>query len=382
MKKRHPIGIAVFILAMGLVLLGCPTDTPSGPETKTYEGITGDDSTYELVITDDTTYVLTVTGSDGSKKTNTGTVTSSSGGQITLKPEAGADIIVSTASGGIVGIEVEGGGSISVKDETGKNADPVTPPGEITAKPPAASPGSITFTGINSRYNGQYAAFRSSSSTPPTGGDYLMGGSSITSSGITGVRINGGSVTIPVYLVHETSQTGTSYNGSDKNIRIYLNIKDSASFAFADLFGDDYEGYTINSVNFTNGGTSVNVGGGGNTGKTLIITDITAVQAGQGQSGFMVGIFQAGTTPEDAFSQKGLVTGADSEDVTLSSSAPYTATVSLSDLPDGTYVIYLMLGSESSVSYYQSQNVSFTSALTSVSATTFSPLQTFSPLPQ
>jgi hypothetical protein len=118
-----------------------------------------------------------------------------------------------------------------------------------------------------------------------------------------------------------------------------------------------------------------NGGGGANTGKTLVITDISAAQASQGQSGFMVGIFQAGTTLQDALQQKGVVTGTDSENVTLSSSAPYTATVSLSDLPNGTYDIYLVLGSGSSASYYRKQNVPFTSASTPVSAATFSPIQ-------
>jgi hypothetical protein len=155
------------------------------------------------------------------------------------------------------------------------------------------------------------------------------------------------------------------------------------SDSYSVLIATRTEARYANGISFSNGSGSLNWnsmspisrGGGGNSGRTLIITDITAVQAGQGQSGFMVGIFQAGTTPEDAFSQKGFVTGADNEGVKLSSSAPYTATVSLSDLPDGTYDIYLMLGSESSASYYRKQNVQFTSALTSVSATAFSPLQ-------
>jgi hypothetical protein len=127
----------------------------------------------------------------------------------------------------------------------------------------SANGGSITFTGIGSQYNGQYASFRSSGSTEPTGGgDYLLGGN-ISSAGITGVQISNGSVTVPVQLVDSYTRTGGPYNGSDKNIRIYLNIKSSPSFAFEDLWSGDYEKYTINSVNFTNGNASVSLSSSG-----------------------------------------------------------------------------------------------------------------------
>jgi hypothetical protein len=114
--------------------------------------------------------------------------------------------------------------------------------------------------------------------------------------------------------------------------------------------------------------------------KDLVITGISASQAAQGQSGIMIGIFPVGTTPEQAFSQTGIVAAADSNagDVTPpTGSAPYTVSVSLRAMPDytsrwtgsGIYDIYLVLGGSN---YYRKQNVSFTSASTSVSATTFS----------
>jgi uncharacterized protein YjdB len=91
----------------------------------------------------------------------------------------------------------------------------------VTAASGGSTPGSITFTGIDSKYNGQYATFRSSGNTPPTGGIYLVG-STVSSSNmtITGARINGGSVTIPVYLVVNEKGTVSRYTGSDKSIKI------------------------------------------------------------------------------------------------------------------------------------------------------------------
>jgi hypothetical protein len=122
------------------------------------------------------------------------------------------------------------------------------------------SGGSITFTGIDPQYNGQYASFRSSAGTPPAGGDYLFGGNSISATGITGVQIRGGSLTIPVQLVDEEPYSAAPYTGSDKNIRIYLMIKSSASFTFDDLWADEYQKHTINSVTFTNGSASTGIG--------------------------------------------------------------------------------------------------------------------------
>jgi hypothetical protein len=132
--------------------------------------------------------------------------------------------------------------------------------------PPGGGKG-ITFTGIDSKYNGQYAAFRSSGGTPPTGGDYLIGSTSSTE--LKGARISGGSVTVPVYLVEsQTSKNLVPYTGNNSGIRIYLYIKGIPSFTQDEVFGSGLtEAYTIDPVNFTNGSASANVGGsGGGTG--------------------------------------------------------------------------------------------------------------------
>jgi hypothetical protein len=136
--------------------------------------------------------------------------------------------------------------------------------------------GSITFTGIDSLCNGQYASFRSSDSIPSTGGYYLAG--SATSSGITGAQISGGSVAIPVYLVNSAGAITGPYNGNGNAIRIHLNIKPSASFTFAELEENAYTRYTINSLNFTNGSASVKFDFGGpseGAPKTVTITGLS-----------------------------------------------------------------------------------------------------------
>jgi hypothetical protein len=121
-------------------------------------------------------------------------------------------------------------------------------------------------------------------------------------------------------------------------------------------------------------------------GKTLVITDIDATLAAQGQYGtIIIGIFPVGTTPEEALSGVGVVAGANNDEgvITLSPGpAPYTATVELLTRPNGTsrwtgsgtYDVYLGLVSEITANYYRKQNVSFTSASTSVSAADFSPV--------
>jgi uncharacterized protein (DUF2147 family) len=272
--------------------------------------------------------------------------------------------------------------------------------------------GAITFTGIDSQYNGQYATFRSSSSTPPTGGGDTLIGGGITLSAITGVRISNGSVTIPAYLVNSTTGTMIGpYKGNDKNIRIYLSIKDSSSFTFIEIGENTYRKYMSNSVNFTNGSASVNVGSGSNenpsgsgdgnnenpsgsgdgSGNTLVITNISAAQAGQGQDGVMIGIFPAGTSPQQVWSQTDtdIVAEADSSNGAItppSGSAPYTVTATLYAIQDGgrwtdsgVYDIYLVLLNLKgwTVSVYRMQSVSFTNGQKTVSAASFSFVESF-----
>jgi hypothetical protein len=244
---------------------------------------------------------------------------------------------------------------------------------------PSSGPG-ITITGIASQYNGQYASFRSSSNTRPKGGDFLVGGTGISDSGtITGIQIKGGSVTIPINLIDAGNESSVPYEGTDKGIRIYVIIKASSSFNLEEeVFSrGENEAYTIDSVDFTKGNASVNVGGG-NIAKTLAITNISNAQLSQGESGIKIGIFPQGTTTQQADKWEGIVAGAQGTDGTL---AGNTLTVPLYSAPfesgskwtgTGTYDVYLTLLGNEGTSYYQKKNVPFTEALTSVSAATFS----------
>jgi hypothetical protein len=112
--------------------------------------------------------------------------------------------------------------------------------------------------------------------------------------------------------------------------------------------------------------------------KTLEITNISSALYNQGASGFYVGIFESGTTPELAFYEIGMVAKADAGDSgEISAGPPYTATVPLYAMNNtkwtgsGTYDVYLVLGSGSSTSYYRKTGVSFTLETTTVPAETF-----------
>jgi uncharacterized repeat protein (TIGR02543 family) len=125
------------------------------------------------------------------------------------------------------------------------------------------------------------------------------------------------------------------------------------------------------------GGADKLLGGGDGTDpKTLVITDIPG---DQGQQPIQIGIFPAGTTPQQALTQTGIVAGADSSEgaVKLSGS---TATASLY-VPStgtgwtgsGTYDIYIIVGGPNPT-YYRVSSVSFTSASTRISANNFLPV--------
>jgi len=128
------------------------------------------------------------------------------------------------------------------------------------------------------------------------------------------------------------------------------------------------------------GGGGSGESGGGSNGKTLVITNISGEQAAAAiANGIQIGIFPTGTTPAQAHGRTTIIAGAEDDGITLSgSSAPFTATAPLWAGPlftnrwtgSGTYDIYLILWVPYAT-YYRKQNVSFTSATTSVNASTF-----------
>ncbi|MDR2186280.1 MAG: InlB B-repeat-containing protein [Treponema sp.] len=179
--------------------------------------------------------------------------------------------------------------------------------GAAVTKIPAGSTGdkafhakwraAVKFTNIASVYNGQYAVFRSSESTPPTGDAYLIGAGGFAGSNLTGVQISGGSVTIPVYLGNTTGG-GTingPYSGNNPDITIYLIIKETRDFAgTSDL--DNRGTYTIPGVDFAGGAAAVNIATA-TVPKTLEITS----SVGEPAAGkhVVIGVFETGTPDED-----------------------------------------------------------------------------------
>jgi hypothetical protein len=110
--------------------------------------------------------------------------------------------------------------------------------------------------------------------------------------------------------------------------------------------------------------------------KTLVISGIPATVYEYASLGGHIGIFTAGTTPEEALLQTGVVAGASlqNDDVTHTDSAPYTLTIPLYliDSEDrwtgnGTYDIYVRLYNGSVYHYYKASSVNFSSGTTTVS---------------
>ncbi|MFP3043404.1 Ig-like domain-containing protein [Treponema primitia] len=109
--------------------------------------------------------------------------------------------------------------------------------------------------------------------------------------------------------------------------------------------------------------------------KKLVITGITDTQKTAGQSGFMVGVFPAGTTLGNVVARTNLIAGADDEeDISISGVSPsYTATINnlLGTWTDiNTCDIYVTLGS----TYYMKTGVTASSATINVDMSTFVPI--------
>jgi uncharacterized repeat protein (TIGR02543 family) len=250
--------------------------------------------------------------------------------------------------------------------------------GDITVYAKWISGGSITIFGIEPSYNGQYAAFRSSGSTEPAGGIYLIGSEDFDGTAVTGALISGGSVTIPVWLIEdEESASLVSYTGNDTDIKIYVSINSSSSFTYQELFDDTYEVYTIKSVDFTGGDASVIA-----SGNALEVTDIPS-SAPMGKR-IQIGIFPVDTSLADALRQEGLVAGADAYDGTVNwypgdsfwrfIGHLYDPKTADKWVDSGSYNVYFIItGYDDEITYFKSKStVAFTSyATTSLTADDF-----------
>jgi hypothetical protein len=108
--------------------------------------------------------------------------------------------------------------------------------------------------------------------------------------------------------------------------------------------------------------------------KTLIVQNIPANVFAYGQYGGQIGIFNDGTTPQQAISMTGIVAGADlsNGDIIVSGSGPYTLTLPLYNINDnnrwtgsGTFTVYVVLNGGGG-HYYRANSVSITSGTTTV----------------
>jgi hypothetical protein len=126
------------------------------------------------------------------------------------------------------------------------------------------------------------------------------------------------------------------------------------------------------------GGSGGDSGGGGNTApKTLVIRNIPATVYAYGQSGGKIGVFPAGTTPEQAMSMTGIIAGADLSNRDVSfvlSGSTYTLTIPLYNITNDSRwtgsrtscTVYVMLFGDGG-HFYKADSVSITSGTTTVS---------------
>ena len=121
-------------------------------------------------------------------------------------------------------------------------------------------------------------------------------------------------------------------------------------------------------------------GGGSDAKKSLVITDISALQFSMADPTCLIGIFPTGTTALQAAAWEGIVAGAVYDDmIATGSSEPYEVTVPLYSAPfdfyspkrwtgSGTYDIYALLNTSGDA--YVIRNVEITSANTIIDART------------
>jgi hypothetical protein len=182
-------------------------------------------------------------------------------------------------------------------------------------------------------------------------------------------------------VITATYSDSSTADISDTTKFITSGFNSSAAAANQTVTVSYTEGSVTKETTFT---VTISAGSGNTDPKTLVITDIEETLVTQFQDSAIIGIFPVGTTLEQALSWTGIIAGAATDDEALSTGpAPYTVTVELLDLEDGTsdgsrwtgsgtYDIYLLTDSEDIYGCYRKENVSFTSASTSVSIADFS----------
>jgi hypothetical protein len=144
MKMKRNKGIFALVLALGIVLMGCPIDGGgTSPVKETFTGTAADGTVYTLTITDGT-YVLKVgdkTSSGAAEKTATG---------YTLTPSnSDTPFTVTAGNGGITAMS----GEITFDDGTKEDTPAALTPPPATDSKEITIEGGQVYTALNSPYS-------------------------------------------------------------------------------------------------------------------------------------------------------------------------------------------------------------------------------------
>jgi hypothetical protein len=131
-------------------------------------------------------------------------------------------------------------------------------------------------------------------------------------------------------------------------------------------------GLVLTGCDLSTGGDDTGGDGTGGSQKTLVIQGIPAAVYAYGSAGGGIGIFPVNTTDQQAYTQQGVVAGADLTDAETTGSGPYTLTIPLYNTNDnkrwtgqGTYNIYVVLNGGGG-HYYKASNVTISSETTTI----------------
>ncbi|MDR2194491.1 MAG: hypothetical protein LBP19_08515 [Treponema sp.] len=226
-----------------------------------------------------------------------------------------------------------------------------------------SDPKTLVITGITDEYADQDSEIQISIFPVGTNLEQVLSGTGFVAVADTdNVTLSGTTATVELYVPHTGPWTGSG------TYDVYLRIS-----------GEDASSYfQKQGVSFSSTSTSVPIADFEAITlpdpRTLVITGIDEEYAGE-DAEIRIGIFQAGTTPEEAMDETGFVAGADEDNITLDGE---TATAELyaphGDVPwmgSGTYDVYLIITGGETPIYLQKGSVSFANASTEVSIDDF-----------
>jgi hypothetical protein len=189
--------------------------------------------------------------------------------------------------------------------------------------------------------------------------------------GETTVTTSNGRINATLTLNGQTMDAGSAdYNFSGTELR-FSNPSSSQPNYFSTLIN------ALNASSALGGSDCFYKKAGGGSPKTLVIQNIPTGVYYYGADGGQIGVFQSGTTPQQALALTGLVAGADlsNGDIIISGSGPYTITAPLYNVNNtnrwtgsGTYDIYVILNGGGG-HYYRAVSVNISSGTTNINFT-------------